>query len=109
MKTQNQKQYGKFSKRVARGWSDFVDWVEDIDFEDVFLNALLLLLIGFTIWGVVHLATRKTHKDKTDSIADTVAVVDTVQTKSDTVVFDTIISDTRVVVKSNHPVKVVVK
>ncbi len=109
MKTRDRKQYDKFSKRVARGWSNFVDWVEDIDFDDVFLNALLVLLIGFTIWGVVHLATRKPHNDKTDSVADTVAVVDTVQTKSDTVVFDTVISDTRVVVKSNRPVKIVVK
>ena len=109
MKTQNQKHYDKFSKRIERWWSNVVDWAEGIDFDYIFLNTLLAFLIGFTIFAVIYVATHNPHEDKTDSISDTVAVMDTVETKSDTVVFDTVISDTRVVIKAIHPIKVVIK
>lgn len=120
MKTRDQKHNDKFSKRVARWWNNFsmriaqwwinvVDWAEDIDFGEILMNLFFILFIGGVFFGFAYLGVHDSHKNKTDSIADTVAVVDSVQTKSDTADFDTVISDTRVVIKTNRPIKVVVK
>ena len=60
--------------------------------------ALMLGILFGIIWVFAH--PNIYVSDKTDSVADTVAVVDSVQTKSDTADFDTVISGTRVVIKT---------
>ena len=92
-------------KYRRRHWWKFTDW------DAVGLTALFAAIIGGMVfglgWVIAHPSTD--DSDKTDSVTDTVAVMDSVQTKSDTAVFDTVISDTRVVIKTNRPIKVVVK
>jgi len=109
MKTQNQKHEDKFSKRIARLWSNIVDWAEDIDLGEILMNLFLILLVSGIFFGFMCIGISGFHEDKADSITDTVAVMDSVQTKSDTTDFDTIISDTRIIIKANRPVKIVVK
>ena len=77
MKTQNQKQDDKFSNRVATWWSNIVDQAEDIDFGEIFTNIFLFLLTIVALFGFIDLAVHHPINDKTtDSIADSVAVVE---------------------------------
>lgn len=64
-------------------WWKFVDW------EDVFLNLLLLGVIAAVAFGIFWAITHPGNsKDQVaDSVADSVAVVDSTLTKSDTVDF----------------------
>lgn len=98
MKTSNQ-------KYRRRHWWKFTDW------DNVMIVAILVALVGFMLFGIGWIIAHPDtdDSDKTDSVADTVAVMDSVQTKSDTADFDTVISGTRVVIKTNCPIKVVVK
>ena len=92
-------------KYQRRHWWKFTDW------EAVGLTAIFIVPVGFMVFGLGWIIAHPNtdDSDKTDSVADTVAVMDSVQTKSDTAVFDTVISDTRVVIKTNRPTKVVIK
>ena len=77
MKTQDQKHDDKFSQRAARWWVKVVDWAEDIDFGQILLNMVLILLIAGAFFGFIGLAVHSSHKKKTtDSITDSVAVVE---------------------------------
>jgi hypothetical protein len=98
MKTSNQKY------RRSHWWK-YTDW------EAVELTAIFVALLGGLVfglgWVIAHPNTD--DGDKADSVADTTAIMDSVQTKSDTADFDTVISNTHVVIKANVPIKVVVK
>lgn len=92
MKTQDQKHNDKFSKRTARWWNNvsnkismriarwwinIVDWAEDIDFGEIFMNIFLILLMAGAFFGFIYIGVRCSHKDKTtDSITDSVAVIE---------------------------------
>lgn len=78
MKTQNQKQDDKFSNRVATWWTNIVVKAVDIDFGEIFTNIFLGLLIIGAFFGFIYLAVHHPINDKTtDSIADSIAVVET--------------------------------
>lgn len=78
MKTQNQKQDDKFSKRVATWWTNIAEQAEDIDFGEILMNIFLILLIAGAFFGFAYLAANHPYKDKTtDSITDSIAVVET--------------------------------
>lgn len=98
MKTSNQ-------KYRRRHWWKFTDW------DNVMIVAILVALVGFMLFSIGWIIFHPDTDDsaKTDSVADTVAVMDSVKTKSDTAEFDTIISGTQVVIKTNCPIKIVVK
>ncbi len=123
MRTKNQKY------RRSHWWK-FTDW------EKVFWSAFLVVIIGTGIYGIIYVIV---HSEKqvaaandsiVDSVTDSVAVnsvvdstliVDSivtksaeetkseVKTKSDDAVFDSTIGGTRVVIKTNRPIRVVVK
>lgn len=77
MKTQDQKHNDKFSMRAARWWIKIVDWAEDIDFGQILLNIILILLIAGALFGFIGFGIYSSHKKKTaDSITDSVAVVE---------------------------------
>ena len=98
MKTSNQ-------KYRSRHWWKFTDW------DNVVMVAIVVALFGGMLfgigWVIAHPGTD--DSDKADSVANTTAVMDSIQTKSDTADFDTVISSTHVVIKANVPIKVVVK
>lgn len=100
MRTRQQKNY-------RRNWFSRIDW------EAVGLNGLLAVIIGATIFAVIWVALHPNDKtDSTDSVPDTVAVVDTMvesspgETKSYSTDFDTTVAGTRVVIKTNRRIKV---
>ena len=104
-------------------WWKFTDW------DSVMMTAVLIALLGFMIfglgWVIAHPGTD--DSDKADSVItavekfnkncdSTIALQnqsDTTkseeQTKSDQAVFDSTIGSTRVVIKTNRPVRVVIK
>ena len=104
-------------------WWKFTDW------DSVMMTAVLIALLGFMIFGLVWVITHPGHgdSDKADSAItavekfnkncdSTIALQnqsDTTkseeQTKSDQAVFDSTIGSTRVVIKTNLPVRVVIK
>lgn len=116
MKTSNQKY------RRSHWWK-FTDW------DNVMMSAVLIALLGFMIFGLVWVIThpRTDDSDKADSVITAVEEFnkncdstlalqnqsDTTkseeQTKSNPVVFDSTIDGTRVVIKTNRPVRVVIK
>lgn len=102
-------------------WWKFTDW------EKVFWSAFLGVIIGAGIYGIIYVIVQseKQVAAANDSTADSVITAveefnkncdstialqnqsDT--TKSDPAVFDSTISGTRVVIKTNRPIRVVVK
>lgn len=124
MKTSNQKY------RRSHWWK-FTDWGQ------VFWIALLGVIVGAGIYGIIWVIvegeklaaaandsiTDSVQVDSVavDSIPDSTLVVDSVptkseeetkseeKTKSDPAVFDTTIENTRVVIKTNRRIKVIVK
>lgn len=127
MKTSNQ-------KYRRRHWWKFIDW--DNALMTAILVALVGVMIFGLVWVIAHPGSD--DSDKTDSITDSVQVdsvavdsmsdstlavdsvavdsipdstlvVDSVPTKSDPAVFDTTIENTRVVIKTNRRIKVVIK
>ncbi len=114
-------------------WWKFTDW------EKVFWSAFLGVIIGAGIYGIIYVIVQseKQSAAANDSIVDSVITVveefnkncdSTIalqnqsdmtksaeetkseeETKSDDAVFDSTISGTRVVIKTNRPIKVVVK
>lgn len=110
-------------------WWKFTDWAQ------VFWIALLGVIIGAGIYGIIYVIVQseKQVAAANDSIKETDSVItaleefnkncdstlalqnqsDTTkseeQTKSDDAVFDSTIDGTRVVIKTNRPIRVVVK
>lgn len=104
-------------------WWKFTDW------DNVMLSAVFIALLGFMIFGLVWVITHPRTDDsgKSDSVITAVEEFnkncdstlalqnqsDTTkseeQTKSDDAVFDSTISGTRVVIKTNRPIRVVIK
>lgn len=118
MKTSNE-------KYRRRHWWKFADW-DNVAMVSIVVALFAGMLFGIG-WVIAHPGTD--DSDKADSIADSVQVdsvavdsipdstlvVDSVptkskeETKSDPAVFDTTIENTRVVIKTNRCIKVIVK
>lgn len=114
MKTTNQKY------RRSHWWK-FTDW------SNVAMIAVLVVFVGFMLFGIGWVITHPGTDDKADSIKEADSVITALEefnkncdstlalqnqsgtTKSDPAVFDSTIGGTRVVIKTNRPIRVVVK
>lgn len=115
MKTSNQ-------KYRRRHWWKFTDW------DNVMMVAILVALMGGMLFGIGWvIAHPGSDSDKTDSIKEADSVITALEefnkncdstlalqnqpdtTKSDPAVFDTTIENTRIVIKTNRRIKVIVK
>lgn len=86
-------------KYKRRHWYKFTDW------QSVMGIALAVLaLIAF--FYIVFSNTNK-HEEKNENAVDSVMdSVPAVETKNDTAKFDTVIDNTRIVIKTNRPIKI---
>ena len=88
-------------KYKRRHWYKFTNW------QNVML--LVFAIVGLSAFFCTVFITANKHKnqiEKNDSIADSVSVT---ETKDGTAKFDTVIDNTRIVIKTNRPIKVKVQ
>jgi len=89
-------------KYKHRHWYKFTNW------QNVMWLALAVFGIAAFFYSVFLVANN--HEEKIEKIAD--SVVDSthiVETKDDIAKFDTIIDNTRIVIKTNRPIKIKVQ
>lgn len=90
-------------KYKRRHWYKFTDWQS--------VMWIVLAVLGLiTFFYYMCLAVSKHREEKNEKAVD--SVVDsapTVETKDDTAKFDTVIDNTRIVIKTNRPIKVKVQ
>lgn len=85
-------------KYKRRHWYKFTNWL------NVMWLALTIAGLSTFFYTVFIIANRHENQiEKNDSIADSVPAT---ETKDDTAKFDTIIDNTRIVIKTNRPIKI---
>lgn len=86
-------------KYKRRHWYKFTDW-------QTVMCAVLALAGPFALIYFAFTTTNK-HEEKNEKVVDSIMdSVSVVETKDDTANFDTVIDNTRIVIKTNRPIKI---
>lgn len=86
-------------KYKCRHWYKFTDWQSVMW---IALGVLALITFCYYVFLGVHKYNEK-NENAIDSVMDSVPAV---ETKDDTAKFDTVIDNTRIVIKTNRPIKI---